>query len=277
MLPRTRRLRLLVPVDFSPTSLRALDHAGDWAAHLPCELHVLHVVEAGNGNVIGASAALPRALARLEHRVAAKLAHRIGAGGDPLLIRHHLSPGNARDEIARLARHLDADLIVMGGRGHGATGVLLGTVAQQVLLDAPCPVAIVPADAQREELAKVLSAVDFSEESRAAMRFAADLAERLRLGLVVFHATPPSTLPETRAREEALLSSWQFEAQARAHRPVATVFATGHPASEIVAAATRLGCGLVIMGRTHGDRSAVGREVAGTSLVPVISVGSPTA
>ncbi len=66
MLPRARRLRILVPVDFSPTSLHALEHAGDWATHLPCELHILHVVDSGHGDVVGGSARLPRALGRAE-------------------------------------------------------------------------------------------------------------------------------------------------------------------------------------------------------------------
>lgn len=48
--------------------------------------------------------------------------------------------------IAKAARDRDADLIVVGTRGHGPlAGALVGSVAQHLLHDAPCPVFAVPA------------------------------------------------------------------------------------------------------------------------------------
>jgi nucleotide-binding universal stress UspA family protein len=56
----------------------------------------------------------------------------------------HLRIGNAAREIVQLASDLSADLIVVGT--HGRTGVmhlLLGSVAQSVVTNAPCPVLVV--------------------------------------------------------------------------------------------------------------------------------------
>jgi nucleotide-binding universal stress UspA family protein len=50
------------------------------------------------------------------------------------------------DLIAEVAKESDADLIVVGTRGHGrVAGMLLGSVTQGLLHVAPCPVLAVPA------------------------------------------------------------------------------------------------------------------------------------
>ncbi len=56
-------------------------------------------------------------------------------------VERHLLKGDPADEILRLARLSQCDLIVMGT--HGLTGLdrlLMGSVAERVLRKAPCPV-----------------------------------------------------------------------------------------------------------------------------------------
>jgi nucleotide-binding universal stress UspA family protein len=51
--------------------------------------------------------------------------------------------GEPADQIIRAADELEADLIVIGGRGKGAVeAILLGSVAYRVLHHAPCPVLV---------------------------------------------------------------------------------------------------------------------------------------
>jgi nucleotide-binding universal stress UspA family protein len=56
-------------------------------------------------------------------------------------VEHHLKEGDPAAEILRLAQEARVDLIVMGM--HGRTGLgrlLMGSVAERVVRQAPCPV-----------------------------------------------------------------------------------------------------------------------------------------
>lgn len=67
-----------------------------------------------------------------------------------LLVEHRLREGDAAQEILQVAEEVDADLIVLGTHGRsGLSRLLMGSVAEAVLRDAPCAVITVkPAVAQ---------------------------------------------------------------------------------------------------------------------------------
>jgi nucleotide-binding universal stress UspA family protein len=55
--------------------------------------------------------------------------------------------GTVHDEIVKLARERQADVIVVGMHGHGFLAhALAGSTAERVLHHAPCPVLVVPHD-----------------------------------------------------------------------------------------------------------------------------------
>jgi nucleotide-binding universal stress UspA family protein/Icc-related predicted phosphoesterase len=58
--------------------------------------------------------------------------------------RCELVEGSPADAIVRIAEQQNADLILMGSRGLGRLRGLLGSVSQQVLHRAPCPVLVAP-------------------------------------------------------------------------------------------------------------------------------------
>ncbi|MFB6118484.1 universal stress protein [Halosegnis sp.] len=55
--------------------------------------------------------------------------------------------GQRSEQVVALAEEIDADLVVVGGRRRSPTGkAVFGSTAQQILLDAPCPVTFVRND-----------------------------------------------------------------------------------------------------------------------------------
>jgi nucleotide-binding universal stress UspA family protein len=64
---------------------------------------------------------------------------------DEVTIESRVVTGSAADALLRAAS--EGDLLVVGSRGLGGfKGLLLGSVSQQVVHHAPCPVVIVPPD-----------------------------------------------------------------------------------------------------------------------------------
>jgi nucleotide-binding universal stress UspA family protein len=63
-------------------------------------------------------------------------------------VRGELVQGAPAQGLLELAR--DAELVVVGSRGHGGfKSFLLGSVSQKVVHHAPCPVVVVPEDEHR--------------------------------------------------------------------------------------------------------------------------------
>ena len=142
--------RILVPVDFSDPSLRALDYAIDFSRPLKSQLIVLHVVEPvyypmaadmyGVGLDLGnvyESDRTRRARATLP---AGWKTPRSARGGPHRALPRHRASGHRGD-----AKKLKADLIVMSTHGRtGLSHLLMGSVAERVVRTAACPVLIVP-------------------------------------------------------------------------------------------------------------------------------------
>jgi nucleotide-binding universal stress UspA family protein len=124
---------------------------------------------------------------------------------------------------------------------------------------------------------KILCPVDFSEESRAALRVAVDLAGRFGAALTLFHADGGErTASEPQAA--GTISQWKIDAEKLGASGVAVETMAGDPRLVIADHAQKNGFDLVVMG-THGrtgrDRlllGSVAENVVRSSRVPVLTV-----
>ncbi len=132
--------KVLVPLDFSDPSQQAIQYARRFAAPSNAELLLLYVIEpvaypAELGVVINLDADLAeRALGELEKLRQQHL-------GDYPRARCVVRSGVADAEIVSTARDEHVELIVIGTHGFsGLKHLLLGSTAERVVRDAPCPV-----------------------------------------------------------------------------------------------------------------------------------------
>jgi universal stress protein A len=138
--------RILVPVDFSSDSLRALAYARGLVTRLRAELLILHVVDqtylAGTSELYRANPALAKLLDeqwRSGNAQVGRLAADLKSEG--LRVRSLIKRGAPAPVIVDTAKRTGTDLIIMAT--HGRTGlahVLIGSVAEKVVRAAGCPV-----------------------------------------------------------------------------------------------------------------------------------------
>jgi universal stress protein A len=142
---------ILHPTDLSRRPDPAFALACDIAAEHGAQLIVLHVIDApvAYGDMIVVEPA--------GHRVDLLRQLRELRGPQSIPVMHRLEEGVPAKVIVRVAEELHCDLIVMGTHGrHGLSRFLIGSVAEQVVRNAPCLVLTAkgsPPDRARAELA----------------------------------------------------------------------------------------------------------------------------
>jgi nucleotide-binding universal stress UspA family protein len=125
--------RILVPIDWAELSNRAFQIADELARAHQAELVLVHIVP------LAAVMYGPPPESYLTH-LHAELRH-IKPSDPNTHVQYRLAEGDPATEILRVARETECDLIVMGT--HGRTGLnrfVMGSVAEEVLRLAPCPV-----------------------------------------------------------------------------------------------------------------------------------------
>ena len=169
----TRTPTWVVGVDGSENSVRALRWA---AAHAPSRTSTLRVVRAWNIPSNGGLDMLPGNLDDFRPKAAYDELDDLIAELGPLGVAVE-----GRVEFGSPSRVLldacdDADLLVMGTRGHGGFArLLLGSTSHQCATHAPIPVVVVPStDGADIGIERVLVGMDASPGARAALAWALD-------------------------------------------------------------------------------------------------------
>ena len=134
---------ILHPTDSSDCSRYAFHVAVDLARQHQAALLIVNVVETlGPENITYGVASSELEPAGYRRRLARELCQKVPAPPG-LAVEHILAEGDPAHEIERVARERSCDLIILGTHGRtGLSRLLMGSVAEQVVRLAPCPVLI---------------------------------------------------------------------------------------------------------------------------------------
>jgi nucleotide-binding universal stress UspA family protein len=204
--------------------------------------------------------------------------------------------GSPKEEIPRIAREWNADLVVVGARGLGRIKrFLLGSVSLAVARHVSCPVLVVKG--RPRKLGSILVGMDGSEDSFQALRFLLSLPlarqTKLRLLSVVEPIRYPTSAPgAVRAHLARMLKEIERERRGELEKVLEKAAAelvgsvtrvtrstpTGNPADVIVASAAAHDADLVVVGaRGLGGMTrlllgSVSEKVLGYARCPVLIV-----
>ena len=200
-----------------------------------------------------------------------------------------IGQGNITETITNLIKEREIDLVVVGTRGRTKLGkALLGSVAEQILRQAPCPVLTVgphvTMELPREPGSReILYATDLAAEFPAAAPYAISLAQENQAHLILLHVI------ENRKTGELVSPSEVVDSKMRKLRqlvpPGAELWCQpgccveqGAPAEKILTVANRLQADLIVLGARpakglamHLDMGTV-HKVVSQATCPVLTV-----
>ncbi|MGQ0713686.1 MAG: universal stress protein [Gemmatimonadaceae bacterium] len=204
--------------------------------------------------------------------------------------------GDVTAGLADIAREFEASLLVVGAHGQRpGLAAALGSSAERLVRVADIPVLLV-AGSSSQRPSRVLVPVDDSPVAIEALRWAARISERLDAPMTVLHVEPATVMShvftssanvpgvptvEPPGAASAPSDRW-LDLALRAGMPadrVTSELAFGEAGQQIIAAAERVGAGLIVMGRrgAGGVRRAVLGSVVDAVLrrapCPVLVVG----
>ena len=279
---------ILCPVDFSEFSVRAYRHALSVAKHYRAKLVALHIVELWRYPSLSFVPPGPaydetcQAFCEKGEQQLRELVRSNTRDAPPteLLVEQ----GNAADAILSVAARMRADVIVTGTHGRrGYDRMMLGSVAERVMRNAPCPVLVVnkPPDGfsaasnevgQEHRLHRILFCTDFSENSERALNYAISATTEYDAELTLLHV-----LEEKPAKaDQAIAAAGQqlerlIPVEMRKRLNTRSAVRVGKPYQQIIQFAKEAHADIVAMG-VRG-RGSLDLAVFGSTTYRVIQLG----
>jgi nucleotide-binding universal stress UspA family protein len=173
--------KILIPVDFSETSLLAIKHGAYMGQHTKAGVYLLHVVNAHyvSQNMFLPSVTLDQSL--IEKKAAERLAE-LGkeiTAEYGVTIQIIIKVGSPSTEVSKVAKEIGASIIVMGTHGYSPIEELvIGSTALKVITKAHCPTMAMSSVASHSGYENIVLPIDNTVNSRQKVHFSLEFAKR---------------------------------------------------------------------------------------------------
>lgn len=173
---------VLIPVDFSETSMLAIRHGAFFAQLTKADLYLLHVI---NSNFGSQNLFLPIVTIEDNSEIERKATAKLNEVAQDISSEYGIIPtcvvrtGSASKIITEVAREVHASLIVMGTHGYTALEELvIGSTALKVFTKSPCPTMAMNSEAAHVGYQKIVLPIDTTANTKQKVNYALDFAKK---------------------------------------------------------------------------------------------------
>lgn len=154
-------MKILVPIDFSTNSIAAFEFGLALAKREKKEVLLIYIIEQVYDFAFQTAVILDNQWQEADEKLK-ELTHQYT--GSEVQISYLIEEGIPSIHIARKAKEVDVDLIVMGTRGaHGVRKLLIGSTAANVIKETTIPVLVIPENANLSHIQKITMALEFAD------------------------------------------------------------------------------------------------------------------
>lgn len=203
---------ILFPTDFSENASNALPYVIDLVRKNNAKLSLLHVYDIPLAAPSSVFSTRVETMSSLSEEIRSKSLERLKEiikAGDLEEVPHrcYIRQGSVQDEIQKIAKDQNVQLIVMGTKGKSAKrDILIGSIARKVMQQSTCPVLAIPEDASFHGISNIVHATDLLYNESVVLDFLTQLAKIYSAKLTLLHIDhDPEEVEKSRhALEEAI-------------------------------------------------------------------------
>ena len=182
-------MKILVPLDFSPDSVKALEFAIGLRSGKKTQVFLVHIIEIVYDFASQAAIALDSMYKDAESMMD-KLINDYSS--DEIHLEKIIIEGTASISLARIANEKNIDLIVMGTKGaSGVKKVLIGSTTVNLIKESNIPILAVPEKSRIEQILNLTLALEFSDHEIPLIQKSIGFSKEWNLPLNFLHIQNP--------------------------------------------------------------------------------------
>ncbi|MDX6747952.1 universal stress protein [Polaribacter sp. PL03] len=193
--------KILVPIDFSKPSEYAAKMAAKIAKKTSATVYLVHLIELPSGVVDMASSSnfsIPESMLYLRKTREKVLKFKKSFFSEDISVEYFIKLNTPFEGIKKYAEKIDADLIIMGSKGHSEfEEIMIGSNTEKIVRTSNTPVIVVKSDSKKFKLNNLVFASNFKKENKEGFRKFLDFATAFNSKIHLLKINTPSQFEST--------------------------------------------------------------------------------